>query len=126
MSFTYPEVGATRTGDRPAGYRHLTVRRRLSRHAHPPQDLERLGEQLLSWQVHAAARVRELTGGYGVDVAFEALGSAATFATALDVLDDGGRAVVVGIAPAGATGAVDLQQGSLAVQSRAVALCASR
>jgi S-(hydroxymethyl)glutathione dehydrogenase/alcohol dehydrogenase len=43
-----------------------------------------------------------------VDVAFEALGSAATFATALDVLDDGGRAVVVGIAPAGATGAVDL------------------
>jgi S-(hydroxymethyl)glutathione dehydrogenase/alcohol dehydrogenase len=56
----------------------------------------------------AAARVRELTEGHGVDVAFEALGSAATFATALDVLDDGGRAVVVGIAPAGATGAVDL------------------
>ncbi|WP_416564082.1 zinc-binding dehydrogenase [Nocardia testacea] len=54
------------------------------------------------------ARVRELTGGHGVDVAFEALGSAATFATALDILDDGGRAVVVGIAPAGATGTVDL------------------
>lgn len=55
-----------------------------------------------------AARVRELTDGHGVDVAFEALGSAATFATALDILDDGGRAVVVGIAPAGTTGAVDL------------------
>lgn len=55
-----------------------------------------------------AARVRELTGGHGVDVAFEALGSPATFATALDILDDGGRAVVVGIAPAGATGSIDL------------------
>ncbi|WP_435736614.1 DUF1990 domain-containing protein [Cellulosimicrobium sp. PMB13] len=58
MSFTYPEVGATRTGDRPAGYRYLTVRRRLSRRAHPPQDLAWLGEQLLAWQVHAAAHVR--------------------------------------------------------------------
>lgn len=54
------------------------------------------------------ARVRELTGGHGVDVAFEALGSPATFATALDILDDGGRAVVVGIAPAGSTGSIDL------------------
>jgi uncharacterized protein (UPF0548 family) len=58
MTFTYPEVGATRTGDRPAGYRHLTVRRRLSRHAHPHEDLAWLGEQLLTWRVHAAARVR--------------------------------------------------------------------
>ena len=58
MTFTYPEVGATRTGDRPAGYRHLSVRRRISRRAHPPQDLAWLGEQLLTWQVHAAARVR--------------------------------------------------------------------
>ncbi|MEV0355161.1 zinc-binding dehydrogenase [Nocardia sp. NPDC050697] len=54
------------------------------------------------------ARVRELTDGHGVDIAFEALGNAATFGTALDILDDGGRAVVVGIAPAGSTGAVDL------------------
>lgn len=53
-------------------------------------------------------RVRELTDGHGVDIAFEALGNAATFATALDILDDGGRAVVVGIAPAGSTGAIDL------------------
>ncbi|MFC8042961.1 zinc-binding dehydrogenase [Nocardia sp. NPDC057353] len=54
------------------------------------------------------ARVRELTDGHGVDIAFEALGNAATFGTALDILDDGGRAVVVGIAPAGSTGSVDL------------------
>lgn len=58
MTFTYPEVGATRAGGRPDGYRHLTVRRRLSRHAHPAEDLARLGEQLLTWHVHAAARVR--------------------------------------------------------------------
>jgi S-(hydroxymethyl)glutathione dehydrogenase/alcohol dehydrogenase len=56
----------------------------------------------------AAARVIELSGGKGVDVAFEALGHASTFALALDVLDDGGRAVVVGIAPAGSRGDVDL------------------
>ncbi|MCZ2824613.1 MULTISPECIES: zinc-binding dehydrogenase [unclassified Modestobacter] len=54
------------------------------------------------------AAVRELTGGRGVDVSFEALGHPSTFATAVDVLDDGGRAVIVGIAPAGRTGEVDL------------------
>ncbi len=56
----------------------------------------------------AVARVRELTGGRGVDIAFEALGRADTFATALEVLDDGGRAVIVGIAPAGSRGELDL------------------
>lgn len=52
--------------------------------------------------------VRALTDGHGVDVAFEALGHPSTFATALDILDDGGRAVVVGIAPAGSPGEIDL------------------
>ncbi len=56
----------------------------------------------------AVSRVVELSGGTGVDVAFEALGNSATFATAVDVLDDGGRAVVVGIAPAGSRGDIDL------------------
>jgi succinate semialdehyde reductase (NADPH) len=45
--------------------------------------------------------VRGLTNGRGVDVAFEALGRADTVATAIDVVDDGGRVVLVGIAPAG-------------------------
>ncbi|MBR7194811.1 zinc-binding dehydrogenase [Gordonia sp. JH63] len=54
------------------------------------------------------AEVRALTDGHGVDVAFEALGHPSTFATALDILDDGGRAVVVGIAPAGTPGELDL------------------
>ncbi len=52
--------------------------------------------------------VRQITEGHGVDVAFEALGSPTTFATACDIVDDGGRVVVVGIAPAGSTGDVDL------------------
>lgn len=56
----------------------------------------------------AVARVIELSGGTGVDVAFEALGRAETFGLAVDVLDDGGRAVVVGIAPAGSRGDIDL------------------
>lgn len=43
--------------------------------------------------------VRGLTKGRGVDVAFEALGRAHTITTAIDVVDDGGRVVLVGIAP---------------------------
>ncbi|MFN3599942.1 MAG: zinc-binding dehydrogenase [Dietzia sp.] len=61
-----------------------------------------------SRETDVVSAVRDLTDGHGVDVAFEALGSPATFATSLDILDDGGRAVVVGIAPAGSAGSVDL------------------
>lgn len=52
--------------------------------------------------------VRTLTGGRGVDVAFEALGSAQTAKTAIDIVDDGGRVVLVGIAPAGVTAEIDI------------------
>jgi len=45
------------------------------------------------------AMVRALTGGAGVDVAFEVLGRAETVLTAYNVVRDGGRVVVVGIAP---------------------------
>jgi S-(hydroxymethyl)glutathione dehydrogenase/alcohol dehydrogenase len=44
-------------------------------------------------------RVKELTDGRGVDIAFEALGRPETFVQALDLLADGGRMVAVGIAP---------------------------
>lgn len=47
------------------------------------------------------AAVRALTGGRGVDVAFEAFGSGPTVKTATELVDDGGRVVLVGIAPAG-------------------------
>jgi S-(hydroxymethyl)glutathione dehydrogenase/alcohol dehydrogenase len=55
-----------------------------------------------------AARVADITGGLGVDIAFEVLGRAETFELALSLLGDGGRAVMVGIAPAGVTGRVDI------------------
>jgi Zn-dependent alcohol dehydrogenase len=56
----------------------------------------------------AVAAVQEITGGRGVDVAFEALGGAATFAMASAIVGDAGAVVVVGIAPAGVSGAIDL------------------
>lgn len=55
----------------------------------------------------AAQAVRDITGE-GVDVAFEALGHPATFAQAVSLLADGGRMVVIGIAPAGATADVEI------------------
>jgi S-(hydroxymethyl)glutathione dehydrogenase/alcohol dehydrogenase len=55
-----------------------------------------------------AAAVAELTGGRGVDVSFEALGRPATFETAVAVVGDGGRAVMVGIAPQGQAATVEI------------------
>ncbi len=52
--------------------------------------------------------VREVTGGRGVDVAFEALGRPETFVQAVEAVRDGGRAVMVGIAPVGATAPVEI------------------
>ena len=54
---------------------------------------------------NVVATVRELTGGAGVDVAFEALGRAETFIQASEVLRDGGRMVAIGIAPGHDNGA---------------------
>ncbi|MBX5436541.1 MAG: alcohol dehydrogenase catalytic domain-containing protein [Alicyclobacillaceae bacterium] len=56
------------------------------------------------------AEVMNLTGGRGVDVAIEALGSAQTFELAINLLRDGGRMVAVGIAPAGQTAALEIQR----------------
>lgn len=61
-----------------------------------------------SAQVDAAATIREMTGGRGVDVAFEALGGTRTFEVARDSVVEGGQVVVVGIAPSGTTGQIDL------------------
>lgn len=52
--------------------------------------------------------IREATGGRGVDVAFEALGRPETFVQAVESVRDGGRAVIVGIAPVGATAPVEI------------------
>ena len=53
----------------------------------------------------AVARVRELTDGKGVEVAFEVLGLPQTFAQSFDMIGDGGRMVAVGIAPGSDDGA---------------------
>ena len=45
----------------------------------------------------AREAVMEITDGYGVDVAFEALGRPQTWNTALDILSDGGRMVPIGL-----------------------------
>jgi succinate semialdehyde reductase (NADPH) len=55
-----------------------------------------------------AAKVRDLTEGRGVDVAFEALGRAETVLTAFNAVRDGGRVVVVGLAPAAAAAAIEI------------------
>jgi succinate semialdehyde reductase (NADPH) len=57
---------------------------------------------------NAAERVRELTDGRGVDVAFEALGRPETFSQALEIIGDGGRMVAVGIAPGKTTAPVEI------------------
>jgi len=56
----------------------------------------------------ATARVRELTEGRGVDVAFEVLGLPQTFTQAFEMIRDGGRMVAVGIAPGKTTAPVEI------------------
>jgi succinate semialdehyde reductase (NADPH) len=54
------------------------------------------------------AVVRELTEGRGVAVAFEAIGNPRTFRQATEMVADGGRCVMVGIAGPGVTGEVEI------------------
>lgn len=56
----------------------------------------------------AVARVRELTEGQGVDLAFEVLGLTQTFTQAFECIRDGGRMVAVGIAPGRTTAPVEI------------------
>ena len=61
-----------------------------------------------STKTDAVARVRELTAGRGVDVAFEVLGIPQTFTQAFEMIRDGGRMVAVGIAPGRTTAPVEI------------------
>ncbi|KRD06016.1 alcohol dehydrogenase [Mycobacterium sp. Root265] len=63
-----------------------------------------------------AAAIRDLTDG-GVDHSFEAVGSPATATTALECLDVGGSATIVGLMPAGKTFPV---QGRLLLDDRRI------
>ena len=55
------------------------------------------------------AAVRELTGA-GADLVVEAIGNPGTFRQATEVVADGGRCVMVGIAPAGRTAEVEISR----------------
>jgi S-(hydroxymethyl)glutathione dehydrogenase/alcohol dehydrogenase len=55
-----------------------------------------------------AAQIRDLTAGKGVDVAFEALGRPDTVVTAFDAVRDGGRVVVVGLAPTSVAAPIEI------------------
>lgn len=56
----------------------------------------------------AVEAVRELTGGIGADVVFEAIGNPATFRQATEMAADGGRCVMVGIAATGRTADIEI------------------
>jgi Zn-dependent alcohol dehydrogenase len=58
--------------------------------------------------VDAVETVRELTAGRGADVVFEAIGNPRTFRQATEMVADGGRCVMIGIAAAGVTGEIEI------------------
>jgi S-(hydroxymethyl)glutathione dehydrogenase/alcohol dehydrogenase len=60
--------------------------------------------------VDAAQAVGEITGGRGVDVAFEALGRPETWATALSLIRPGGRMVPIGLGAGQQAAAVPINQ----------------
>ena len=54
------------------------------------------------------SRIKEITGGRGVDVAIECLGKPKTFFQTINAVRDGGKAVMVGIAPIGVMAEVEI------------------
>ena len=66
------------------------------------------GDVVNALQGDPVSAVRDLTGGRGVDVVFEAIGRPQTVRQATEAVADGGRVVLVGIAPAGATAELEV------------------
>ncbi|KAK4758897.1 hypothetical protein SAY87_020198 [Trapa incisa] len=58
----------------------------------------------------AVEKIKEITGGMGVDIAVEALGKPKTFLQCLQSVRDGGKAVMIGLAKAGSTGEIDINR----------------
>ncbi|KAK7291494.1 hypothetical protein RIF29_06680 [Crotalaria pallida] len=56
------------------------------------------------------AKIIEITGGKGVDIAVEALGRPQTFSQCTHSVKDGGKAVMIGLAQAGAVGEMDINR----------------
>ncbi|XP_030939344.1 uncharacterized protein LOC115964144 [Quercus lobata] len=61
-------------------------------------------------QEDAIEKIREITGGAGVDVAVEALGKPQTFFQCFNSVRDGGKAVMIGLTQSGAIGEVDINR----------------
>lgn len=61
-------------------------------------------------QEDAIEKIREITGGMGVDIAVEALGKPQTFLQCVQSVKDGGKAVMIGLAQSGAVGEVDINR----------------
>jgi S-(hydroxymethyl)glutathione dehydrogenase/alcohol dehydrogenase len=59
-------------------------------------------------RVEVQTAISEYTGGHGVDVAFEALGRPETVVQAFGAVRDGGRVVVIGIAPGNAAAPIEI------------------
>ncbi|KAB5512260.1 hypothetical protein DKX38_029288 [Salix brachista] len=55
-------------------------------------------------------RIKEITGGRGVDIAVEALGKPLTFSQCTQSVRDGGKAVMIGLAQAGAIEEIDINR----------------
>ncbi|KAL5752205.1 hypothetical protein ACOSP7_022386 [Xanthoceras sorbifolium] len=58
----------------------------------------------------AIEKIREITGGMGVDIAVEALGKPQTFLQCVQSVRDGGKAVMIGLTQSGAVGEVDINR----------------
>ncbi|KAK1267294.1 Alcohol dehydrogenase-like 7 [Acorus gramineus] len=56
----------------------------------------------------AVDKIKEITGGMGVDVAIEALGKPLTFMQCTKAVRDGGKAVMIGLAATGAVAEIDI------------------
>ncbi|GLJ16944.1 hypothetical protein SUGI_0292760 [Cryptomeria japonica] len=59
-------------------------------------------------KVNVVDTIKEITGGRGVDIAMEALGKPGTFKQTVLSVRDGGKAVLIGLAPSGVTAEVDM------------------
>ncbi|MFS8023398.1 putative succinate-semialdehyde dehydrogenase (acetylating) [Helianthus anomalus] len=56
----------------------------------------------------AVAKIKEITGGMGVDTCIEALGNPKTFMQCVQSVRDGGKAVMIGLTLSGAKGEIDI------------------
>uniref|UniRef100_A0A803MVV3 Enoyl reductase (ER) domain-containing protein n=1 Tax=Chenopodium quinoa TaxID=63459 RepID=A0A803MVV3_CHEQI len=58
----------------------------------------------------AVEKIKEITGGAGVDIAIEALGKPQTFQQCTQSVRDGGKAVMIGLADSRARGEIDINR----------------